>query len=165
MWVSERDGWRHVYSVSRDGKDVKCITPGNYDLIGAELVDAANGWLYFSASPDNATQKYLFRTRLDGSGKAERLSPADQSGTHNYTISPRGGICDHTYSAFTKVPVTDVVRFPQHTVVRTMFDNQALQERIAKLKPVGQEFFRVNIGEGVELDGWMMKPPDFDPDK
>lgn len=165
LWMSERDGWRHAYSVSRDGKDVKCITPGNYDLISVEMVDAANGWLYFSASPENATQKYLFRARLDGNGKAERLSPADQPGTHNYTISPRGDVAIHTYSAFTKVPVTDVVRFPQHTVVRTMFDNKPLQERMAKLKPVGQEFFRVNIGDGVELDGWMMKPPDFDPSK
>ncbi len=165
LWTSERDGWRHIYSVSRDGKDIKCITPGNYDLISVEMVDASNGWLYFSASPDNATQKYLFRARLDGSSSAERLSPANQVGTHNYTISPRGDLAIHTYSAFTKVPVTDVVRFPQHTVVRTMFDNQPLQERMAKLKPVGQEFFRVNIGDGVELDGWMLKPPDFDPAK
>jgi dipeptidyl-peptidase-4 len=165
LWTSERDGWRHVYSVSRDGKDVKLITPGNFDLISVELADVANGWLYFSASPENATQKYLFRTRLDGTGKVERLSPADQSGTHNYTISPRGDLAIHTYSAFNKVPVTDVVRLPQHTIARTMIDNKDLQERLAILKPVAQEFFRVDIGEGVELDGWMLKPPDFDPKK
>lgn len=165
LWVSERDGWRHVYSVSRDGSDVKCITPGNYDLIGVELVDVPNGWIYFSASPENATQKYLFRTRLDGSSKAERLSPANQPGTHNYTISPRGDLAIHTYSAAARVPMTDIVRFPQHAVVRTMFDNKELAERLAKLKPVAQEFFRVKIEEGVELDGWMMKPPGFDATK
>ncbi len=162
LWVSERDGWRHVYSISRDGKDVKCITPGNYDLIGVELVDVPNGWIYFSASPENATQKYLFRARLNGDGKAERLSPANQPGTHNYTISPRGDLAIHTYSAATKAPVTDVVRFPEHAVVRTMFDNKELAERLAKLKPVAHEFFRVKIEDGVELDGWMMKPPGFD---
>ena len=165
LWVSERDGWRHVYSVSRDGSDVKCITPGNYDLIGVELVDVPNGWIYFSASLENATQKYLFRARLNGDGKAERLSPTAQPGTHTYTISPKGDLAIHTYSAFNKVPATDVVRFPQHTVVRMMFDNKELAERIAKLKPVAQEFFRVKIEEGVELDGWMMKPPGFDPKK
>lgn len=165
LWVSERDGWRHVYSISRDGKDVKCITPGNYDLIGVELVDVPNGWIYFSASPENATQKYLFRARLNGDGKAERLSPANQPGTHNYTISPRGDLAIHTYSAATKAPVTDVVRFPEHAVVRTMFDNKELAERLAKLKPVAQEFFRVKIEDGVELDGWMMKPPGFDATK
>jgi dipeptidyl-peptidase-4 len=165
LWTSERDGWRHIYSVSRDGKDVKLITPGNYDLIGVEIVDVPNGWLYFSASPENPTQKYLFRARLDGAGKAERLSPADQPGTHNYTISPRGDLAIHMYSAFNKVPATDVVRLPQHSTVRAMIDNKELQERLAKLKPVAQEFFRVDIGEGVELDGWTLKPPDFDPKK
>lgn len=165
LWVSERDGWRHVYSISRDGSDVKCITPGNYDLIGVELVDVPNGWIYFSASPENATQKYLFRARLNGNGKAERLSPSAQPGTHTYTISPKGDLAIHTYSAFNKVPATDVVRFPQHTVVRTMFDNKELAERIAKLKPVAQEFFRVKIEDGVELDGWTMKPPGFDATK
>lgn len=165
LWVSERDGWRHVYSISRDGRDVKCITPGNYDLIGVEMVDAANGWLYFSASPDNATQKYLYRARLDGNGKAERLSPANQPGTHNYTISPRGDMAIHTFSSFTKLPAIDVVRLPKHESVRTMIDNREASERFAKLKPVAPEFFRVKIEEGVELDGWMIKPPGFDPQK
>ena len=178
LWTSERDGWRHIYSVSRDGKDIRCITPGDYDLISVERVvererDITGGWLYFSASPENATQKYLYRVRLNGSGKAERVSPTDQAGAHNYDISPRGDLAIHTYSAFNKVPVTDVVRFPHHSAVRfpyhsverTIFDNKELQERLAKLKPVAQEFFRVDIGEGVELDGWMLKPPDFDPKK
>lgn len=176
LWTSERDDWRHIYSVSRDGQDVKLITPGDYDLISVERVvesrgDVSGGWLYFSASPENATQKYLYRVRLNGGDKAQRLTPLDQAGTHNYDISPRGDLAIHTYSAFNKVPVTDVVRlwrpsavkYPYHTVERTIFDNKELQERLAKLKPVAQEFFRVNIGEGVELDGWMLKPPDFDP--
>jgi dipeptidyl-peptidase-4 len=83
---------------------------------------------------------------------------------HNYNISPRGDLAIHTHSTGAKVPVTDVVRLPQHTSLRTMIDNKELRERLTKLKPVVQEFFRVNIGE-VELDGWIMKPPDFDPRK
>ncbi len=165
LWTSERDGWRHVYSISRDGRDIKCITPGNFDLISVERVDVPNGRLYFSASPENATQKYLFSVRLDGSGKPERLSPANQPGTHNYTISPRGDLAIHTYSSARQVPVTDVVRLSEHTVVRTLFDNKQLAERMARLKPVAQEFFRVKIEEGVELDGWTIKPPNFDATK
>jgi len=165
LWTSERDGWRHIYSVSRDGKDVKCITPGNYDVVGVEKVDETGSWLYFIASPENATQKYLFRTRLEGDSKAERLSPANQPGTHGYLISPRSDLAIHTYTTFTKVPVTDIVRLPQHANVRTLVDNKELQERLGKLKPCQSEFFRVDIGDGVELDGWMIKPPDFDPQK
>jgi dipeptidyl-peptidase-4 len=69
LWASERDGWRHIYSVSRDGHDVKTITPGAYDVISVEQVDTRNGWVFFIASPANATQRYLFRTRIDGTGK------------------------------------------------------------------------------------------------
>jgi dipeptidyl-peptidase-4 len=165
LWTSERDGWRHIYSVSRDGKEIKCITPGNYDVIGVEKIDERGGWIYFAASPENATQRYLFRARLDGDGKAERLSPAAQPGTHHYLISPRGDLAIHTYSTFTRAPVTDVVRLPQHANVRTLIDNRELQERLGKLRPCRSEFFRVNIGDGIELDGWMIKPPDFDPQR
>ena len=165
LWASERDGWRHIYSVSHDGSDVKLITPGNFDVISVERVDAQNGWIYFLASPENATQRYLYRVRIDGAGKEERLTPASVPGVHSYNISPRGEFAIHVYSSFDKVPVTEVVQLPQHTVARTMIDNKDVQDRLAKLKPTPAEFFKVDIGEGVQLDGWMMKPPDFDPQK
>jgi dipeptidyl-peptidase-4 len=165
LWASERDGWRHIYSISRDGSDVKTITPGNYDVISVERVDPANGWVYFLASPENATQRYLYRVRIDGTGKEERLTPASVPGVHSYNISPRGDMAIHFYSTFNRVPVTEVVRLPQHTVARTLIDNRQLQDRVAQLKQTPSEFFKVDIGEGVQLDGWLMKPPDFDPQK
>ncbi|HEX3184410.1 MAG TPA: S9 family peptidase, partial [Pyrinomonadaceae bacterium] len=165
LWASERDGWRHIYSVSRDGRDVKNITPGTYDVITVARVDAKNGFLYFIASPDNATQLYLYRIRIDGSGKEERLTPATAPGGHSYNISPRGDFAIHYFSSFNRVPVTEVVRLPDHTVARTLIDNHEYQDRVDKLKRTPTEFFRVDIGEGVQLDGWMIKPPDFDPQK
>lgn len=165
LWASERDGWRHIYSVSRDGSDVKNVTPGNFDVINVEKVDDINDWIYFEASPDNATQRYLYREPLDGSGKLERLTPASSPGSHSYNVSPRADLAIHFSSAFMKAPATEIVRLPQHTPVRTLFDNHEIQERLAKLKPTPYEFFRVDIGEGVQLDGWVIKPPDFDPKK
>ena len=165
LWASERDGWRHIYSISRDGSDVKTITPGNYDVITVERVDKDNGFVYFLASPENAAQRYLYRVRIDGAGKEERLTPAAVPGIHSYNISPRGEFAIHFYSTFNTVPVTEMVRLPQHAIVRTMIDNRELQDRVSKLKQTPTEFFQVDIGEGVKLDGWMMKPPDFDPQK
>ena len=72
-----------------------------------------------SASPDNPTQRYLFRGRLDGTGKAERLSPADKPGSHTYQISPSSHWAIHTYSTFDTPPVIDLVKLPQHAAVRT----------------------------------------------
>ena len=165
LWASERDGWRHIYSVSRDGSNVKNITPGNYDVISVERVDAQNGWLYFLASPENATQRYLYRVRIDGAGKEERLTPANVPGVHSYNISPRGDFAIHSYSTFNHVPVTEIVRLPQHAVARTLIDNKQTQDRLAQLKQTPSEFFKVDIGDGVQLDGWMIKPHDFDPQK
>jgi len=165
LWASERDGWRHIYSVSRDGRNVKDITPGKFDVINVERVDAVNGWIYFEASPDDATRRYLFRAPLTGSPKLERLTPATQLGSHSYNISPRGDVAIHFFSAFMKAPATEIVRLPQHTVVKNLIDNREVQERMSKLKPTPHEFFKVNIGEGVELDGWVIKPANFDPQK
>lgn len=165
LWASERDGWRHVYSVSRDGSDIKPITPGDYDVISVERVDVRNGWIYFLATLENATRRYLYRAKLDGTGKEERLTPAANLGTHGYNISPQGDMAIHTYSTFGKVPVTSMVKLPQHSVVRTMIDNRELQERLARLKQTPTEFFRVELEDKTQLDGWMIKPPDFDPQK
>jgi len=165
LWASERDGWRHIYSVSRDGADVKTITAGNYDVISVERVDAKNGWIYFIASPENATQRYLYRVRLDGVDKAERLTPANAAGTHGYDISPRGDVAIHLFSTFNRVTTTDVVRLPDHSLVRSLIDNHEVQDRLTKLKSTPTEFFKVDIGDGVQLDGWMIKPPDFDNQK
>ena len=165
LWATERTGWHHVYSIARDGSDPRDITPGDFDVISVSAVDTAHGRLLFDASPENATQRYLFQARLDGSGKPERISPANQPGTHNYDVSPSGDLAIHTYSKFAMPPVFDMVRLPQHETVRTLIDNSELRDRVAKITQGPMEFFRVDIGDGVQLDGWMIKPPNFDAKK
>ncbi len=161
-WVSERDGWRHVYISSRSGANVRLITPGELDVISVVSVDEEGGWLYYIASPDDPKTRYLYRTRLDGSGNTERLTPADQVGTHGYQISPGAEWAIHNYSSFGVPPVFDILRLPEHTVARTLANNDELRQRLAALRSSPVEFFRVDNGEGVPLDCWMLKPPDFD---
>ncbi len=172
LWVSERDGWRHAYSIARDGSDVRLLTPGQFDLaepdsptIGApfiQAVDETGGWVYFTASPTTATQLYLYRTRLDGKGQPERVTPAAASGFHRYRISPDAHWAFHTYSTFSTPPTTELIRLPSHTVVRTLEDNAALKARVAALRHQPVEFFKAPAAEGVSLDGWLMRPVDFD---
>jgi dipeptidyl-peptidase-4 len=113
-WLSERDGWNHVYVVSRDGKDVKLITPGDFDVLNVVGTDDANEWVYYLASPDNPTQRYLWRARLDGKGKAERVSPATATGSHLYNAGPGLRWAFHTYHTFTSAPIIDLVQLPTH---------------------------------------------------
>ena len=164
-WLSEREGWNQVYLVSRSGGEVKLITPGSFDVISVEGIEKKGGWLYYIASPENPTQRYLFRTRLDGKGKAERITPLSQPGTHSYDISPSCDWAFHTYTTFDTPPVTELVRLPKHSAVRTLAANQELIDKVEALKRRPTEFFRIDIGNGVLLDGWCIKPPDFDPNK
>ncbi|MHB1328776.1 MAG: S9 family peptidase [Gemmatimonadales bacterium] len=161
-WVSERDGWTKAYVVSRDGRQVRSITPGAYDVIGIHAVDERGGWLYFMASPDNPTQRYLHRVRLDGKGKLERVSPAGQQGTHAYNLSPDARWAIHTYSKFGTPPVMALIRLPEHKNVRTVVTNTQLAARVDALRRGQATFERIDIGGGVELDAWVMRPPGFD---
>ena len=171
LWISERDGWRHLYRVSRDGKSVRLLTPGPFDLISpgaafgepyVHMVDTTGGWVYFSASPDNATQEYLYRARLDGKGKPERLTPASQSGSHDYDIAPGARWALHTWSSFDQPPRIELVSLPRHQALRALVDNAELRTRLGTLRIGRVEFFHTTADDGTKLDGWLLKPADFD---
>jgi dipeptidyl-peptidase-4 len=165
LWTSERDGWRHVYRVSRDGKRVTNITPGTFDVVDVAAVDEAGQSLYYIASPDSATQRYLYRTRLDGKGTAVRVSPATAPGTHSYRISPDAHWAFHTYSQFNSPSVIELVQLPSHRVVRSLVDNAKQRAAVAPFTTRPGEFFKVPVADGVTLDGWMIKPANFDSTK
>jgi dipeptidyl-peptidase-4 len=139
------------------------LTPGQFDVIRLERIDETGGWAYYTASPDNPTQQYLYRVPLDGSGRAERITPQDQAGTHRYDISSDGKWALYTYSSFDVPPVVELVSLPDHRTIRVLADNSELRDKLAMLKKSPTEFFRVDIGDGVLLDAWCMRPPDFDP--
>ena len=141
------------------------MTTGEFDVIHVLRIDEKAGVVYFLASPENPAQHYLYRAALNGTGKPERLSPPDQPGWHDYDISPDGTFAVHTFSAFGKPPRVELVSLPDHKVVRTLAANEKLREIVGKLAQTPVEFFRVDIGGGVMLDGWLMKPPGFDPTK
>jgi dipeptidyl-peptidase-4 len=97
------------------------------------------------------------------SSVTERVTPEDQPGTHRYQISPDGRWAVHHWSSLDQPPRVELVRLPSHERVRTLEDNQALRDKLAKLRLGESEFFRVDIGGGVQLDGWCLTPPKLDP--
>ena len=163
-WVSERDGWNHAFRISRDGQEITCLTPGDYDVVSILRLDEESGWLYFIACPESPTERLLYRVPLDGSGELERLTPEDQPGNHGYQVSQGGQWAIHTFADFNTPRTTELVRLPGHDVLRSLADNAALKAKIAALDRLPVEFFRVDIGDGVLLDAWCMKPPNFKPD-
>ncbi|MHC5025456.1 MAG: S9 family peptidase [Planctomycetota bacterium] len=163
-FVSERDGWSHVYVVARADGESRVVTRGEYDVTRIVRIDERGGFVYFIASPDDPTQRFLYRVPLAG-GRAERLTPADAGGTHAYDVSADARFAIHTASSFGVPPRVELVSLPDHAVVRTFVTNDELIATLDGLDTGPHEFFRVSIGDGLEVDGWAIKPPDFDPTK
>ena len=164
-WISERDGWRHLYLVSRNGQSIRQVTSGDFDVIRVVRVDEKAGQVWYLASPDNATQQYLYSASLDGNGEPKRWSLADQPGTHDYDFSPDGQVAVHTYSTINTPPQTNVVSVADHKVLYSIANNDRLRSALANLSLSPVEFIQLDIGSGTILDGWLMKPADFDPTK
>lgn len=163
LWLSERDGWRQLYSVSRESGAVKRMTGNAADVISLEGLDPES--LYAIECPDDPIRRYLYRTRLDRPDAAERITPADEPGSHSYVVSPDCRYAFHTYSAFDRAPVTDLVTLPDHRVVRVLEENASAREAFTKLAFPAVEFFRVKLPGGVVLDGDLLKPRGFDATK
>jgi dipeptidyl-peptidase 4 len=163
--ISEKDGWRHAYRYSREGKELALVTPGDYDIIDRAVIDEDRGWYYFYASPQDGTQKYLFRVALDGSGKLDRISLENQIGTHGYIFSPDAKWAIHTYSTLNSPPVHELIEVESHRVVKHLEDNAEIRERVNSLACQPAEFVKLDIGNGIECDAWMLKPKDFNPDE
>ena len=163
LWLSERDGWSHIYLVPRAGGTPHVLTSGEFDVLDVLRVDTLSTSLYYIASPDNPTQRYLYRVNYAKPELApQRVSPASEPGTHNYNISPSGRFAVHTYSRFGVPPVVTVVSLPDHRVLRTLVDNSALKGKVGGLHLGASEFRQVDIGSGIKLNGWFIKPPNFD---
>lgn len=163
-WLSERSGFRHIYVVQRDTGRLSTITRGNWDVIEVLQINAKTGWVYFIASPETPLERYLFRASLDGSGKLERLTP-DVPGTHSYQLSADANYAVHTFSDVNTMPVVDMISLPDHQRIRLIKDNNQAQNQFDNLKRGSFEFFQVNARDGLALDGFLMKPADFDPNK
>jgi dipeptidyl-peptidase-4 len=164
LWGSEKDGWRHLYRIARDGKTERLITRGSFDMITLVHYDESSNVVYFIASPENATRRALYRVTMDGTGKAERVSPGGEEGTHSYDISPNGKFAQHTFSNYYTPTAREWISLPDH---KPLSEDESVARKIsAEAKQNSTiEFFKVTTEDGVEVDAWMAKPKDFDPRK
>lgn len=163
LWVSEKDGWRHLYIISRDGRKQRLLTDGGYDVINVKAIDETHGYVYFMASPQTATAQYLYRISLNGDGKPELLSGRDQQGTHRYDISPSGAFATHDFSNHLNQRLSEWVSLPTHNSIKLNSSQMDIKKLAAGKSPV--ELFQLTTEDGVTMDGWMVKPENFDSTK
>ncbi|MFN2328083.1 MAG: DPP IV N-terminal domain-containing protein [Chromatocurvus sp.] len=160
--ISERDGWRHIYRVSRDGSSLVDLTPGKFDVAELVAVNEPGNALYFTASPLDSASRYLFRTTLDGRGEATRVTPQSFAGDNAYDIADDGQHAIHTHSRLLQPPQYRLVSLPGHAERRMLEDNSALLERLSALPGNDPEFFSVDTRDDLAMDGFMLRPADFD---
>ena len=165
VWLSEKSGFRQAYAVRREVGAERLITRFEGDVIRPLGLDSAGEWFFFIASPESATESYLFRSSIEGGAPPERLTPRDETGTHGYDLSPNGRWAFHTFSSFDEPPRIDLVRLPDHTSMRTLEDNAALRAALEGVLDPPVSMFELEIEPGVTLDAWILKPADFDASK
>ncbi|HTI04916.1 MAG TPA: S9 family peptidase [Gemmatimonadales bacterium] len=162
LWMSERSGWSQIYLMPRSGGTPRAITSGNFDVLGVQRVDTIGKWVYYTASPDNPTQRYLYRVSYAKPAAPLRISPASEPGSHAYNISPSGRYAVHYYSKFGVPPVATLISLPDNRSLRTLIDNADLKAKVAALRTGAHEFRQIDIGNGIKLNAWFIKPVNFD---
>lgn len=162
LWVSEKDGWRHIYKMDLNGKEM-LLTKGDYDIVHIPLIDEANGYVYFTGSPQNALQSYLFRIKLDGSSAMQPVTENAPKGTNNYTLSPNGKFARHTYSSANVPSITEWINLADHS---PLTEKESIVKKISTMEINKRvEFFKVKTEDGIDIEGWMVKPANFDENK
>jgi len=163
LWASEKDGWRHLYQVSLEGKPEVLITKGQFDVIDLKHINSKEGYVYYLASPDNATQKYLYKSKLNGKGKNELLSPEGLKGTHDYSFSSNGKYAEHTFTNHFTPRTKEFITVSNQ---KALSEEESIVNKVKKFEEKATtEFFRIKTIDNVEMDGWMVKPTNFDPTK
>lgn len=163
LWVSEKDGWRSIYKISRDGKNTVMLTKGDYDIAEIKSIDEPNNYVYFTASPDNPLQRYLYRVKINGTQSApELITLPSQKGTHKYDISPTSKMARHTFSSHNTPPVSEWITLPDGRPVNTA---KSIAKNLKTDNDLNIEYLKISTEDGIELDAWINKPDNFDPSK
>ncbi len=158
LFHSERSGWRHLYSISKDGKSVRDITPGNFDVINMLAFNEKNNVVYFMASTENQGQRYLYKASLDGSMPVERVTPKAFSGNNRYVLSKDASNALHYFSNFTTPTSSQTIKVEGHKQIKPLTQNTELKAKLANTILPKHEFIQVSAQDGTVLDAYIMMP-------
>ncbi|WP_394345582.1 S9 family peptidase [Algoriphagus boseongensis] len=159
--TSEQDGFKHIYHHNLDGSLIRQITSGKWEVTSMVGVDEKGKKLYFISTEASPLERNFYVINLDGKGK-KLLTPA--KGSHTINMSP-----DHKffidYYSTSDTPVKVTLNDATGKELKVLEDNQALKERLAGFALGKKEFFSFPTVDGTELNGYIIKPADFDPNK
>lgn len=159
-YISDRSGYKHIYWYNINGKLERQVTKGNYDVSAFYGYDAKSGRFYYASHQESPLRTAVYA--MDKSGKEHKLSQQQGSNTATFSTSMKYFL--NIYSSATQPPVTTLCDATNGKVISTMVDNAELKKTVTPL--LGKkEFFSFKTADGVELNGWMIKPQNFDANK
>ena len=157
IWSSERDGYNHIYLFDRNGTLVRQVTQGEWEVTEVLGVDDRRGAVYFTAAQPTPMERHLFRARLDN-GSIEQLTR--EPGVHDIEMSPSFSHFVDTFSQIDTPPTTRLHAL-RGDFSRTLAENGNVAQKIERMDLRKPEFFQMQTSDGVTLNGWMIKPPNF----
>ena len=157
---SDRDGYMHLYLYNMNGSLIRKIGDGNYDITSIYGYDETTGDVYYQAAGINPHDRQIFVSHKNG--KTERLT--DTNGWNKAVFSGDYKYFLNTWSNY-NTPYVFTIRDSKGKVLSTPVDNKELKEKVKTYGFNGRETFSFTTSEGVKLDGWMVKPKDFDTNK
>ena len=164
LYLSEKDGWSHIYNFNLKTKKEKLVTKGAFDVVNPLAYDKKNKQVYFIASKDNPTERYLYSSAVTGKGTAKKITPEILEGVHSYSISSNAKYAFQTFSNYYTLPMRAVVSLPKHNYINPEENMlQKFNPEVKKQHPL--EFFQVTTVDDVTLEGWIVKPKNMDPNK
>lgn len=162
IWTSEKDGFNHIYHYDKSGKLKKQITSGKWEVTNYYGFDEKSGMIYYQSVENGSINRDVYAIKVDGKSKV-RLS--SKTGTNSATFSPNFQFFINTYSSATSAPTYTLNDSKTGAVVKTIVSNEAVEQKLAKYDVAPKEFFVLTTEKGHQLNAWMIKPKNFDPNK
>ncbi len=160
-WLSDRDGWSHIYRYDYNGKLINQVTKGNWEISELKYVDVKSNTIYYTSTEASSLERQLYSINVDGKNK-QRLT--SEEGTHQVNVSPNGHYFMDSYSNVT-TPRQVKLKSGKGNLVHVFQENKQVLDFISKNYYAPKELFSFITSEGVKLEGHIIKPKDFDENK
>ena len=161
--ITEKYPWRSIVKVGIFKEGVEKLNTGDFDLASVARVTGKH--VYYHASPDNGTQRYLYRTKIKGKGNPELITPSGNEGINSYNIAPNGAFAIHTHQTAMSPRMVNLISLPDHQPIQKLVENKAFLKKLNKLKLPEVVFEEVKLNDQYNTDVRIIKPVDFDPNK
>lgn len=162
--LSERDGYQHLYLYNKDGSLVRQLTQGNFMVTAYYGSDADQSYFYYAANEGSPLEQYIYKVSTDGERVCLTPPFSAGNGVNSASFSKNCRYFINTYSSTTTPPVTAVYD-DEGKQLRVLARNDDIKQAYDSLRLTTPEIFSFTTGEGVELNGWMLRPADFDSSK